>query len=88
MKEWKVYDVYIDDGSYVYKVTIPAKTKALAELYVSGNGEIIATRESPNFNGIDADHLAGVMLSDNFTQTEVDVVTRLLALTGLVKNDI
>lgn len=47
MKKLTVYDVYLDDGYDAIKVTVPAESKKAAADYTTGNGEVVAIRESP-----------------------------------------
>ncbi len=41
MKKLTVYNVYLDDGKSVFRVTVPAASKKEAADYVQGNGETI-----------------------------------------------
>lgn len=83
MKKMTVYDVYLDDGREAIKITVPAESKAAAEKYVEGNGEVIAIRENPNIQDIHLGCLASTLAKSGWGQLEIDIITRALAQVGL-----
>ncbi len=82
MKKFHVYEVYMDDGREVFKVTVPAETQAAAKKYVSGNGDVIAVKDSP-LQDIHTGCLADTLRRNGWGQMEIDVITRTLAAVGL-----
>ena len=82
MKKLTVYNVYLDDGKSAFRVTVPAASKKEAADYVQGNGEIVAINPAP-VQGIDLHRLAYDLKSCQWSQTEVDIITRTLATCGL-----
>jgi hypothetical protein len=82
MKKLTVYNVYLDDGKDAFRVTIPAASKKEAADYVQGNGEIVAINPAP-VQGIDLHRLAYDLKSCQWSQAEVDIITRTLAACGL-----
>ena len=83
MKQFKIYEVYMDDGRDCFKVTVPAQTKQGAIDYVNGNGEIIAIRESESLKDIDVDCLTDTLLKTGWGRSEIDVITSLISICGL-----
>ena len=83
MKNFKIYEVYMDDGRECFKVTIPAQTKQDAINWVNGNGEIIRIRESEILKDIDVECLAKTLALNGWGQTEIDVITQLITICGL-----
>ena len=57
MKKLTVYNVYLDDGKSVFRVTVPAASKKEAADYVQGNGDVVAINPAP-VQGIDLHRLA------------------------------
>ena len=47
MKKLTVYNVYLDDGKSVFRVTVPAASKKEASDYVQGNGDVVAINPAP-----------------------------------------
>ena len=84
MKKLHVYDVYLDDGRDVFKVTIPAENRAAAEKYTAGNGEVVAVRDCP-LQDINLDFLADTLRKDGWGRMEIDVITRALDACGLCR---
>ena len=83
MKKFTVYNVYLDDGDNVYKIVVPAESEEEAAKYCQGNGEIIAVKKNDFTQNIDTTALASYLLSGGWGKTEVDVITRTLAMCGL-----
>ena len=82
MKKLTVYNVYLEDSSNVYRVTVPAENKKAAEKYVEGNGDIVTTREA-ELQDIDLNYLANYLTAGGWGQMEIDVITRALQYCGL-----
>lgn len=74
-KKIKAYEVIIRDGDTSFIVTIPARTKAEAEKWCEGNGEIITTSEI--YLPINTDIIADE-LSYRFERQEIDIIIRIL----------
>ena len=55
MKKLTVYNVYLDDGKSVFRVTVPAASKKEAADYVQGNGDVVAINPA-SVQGIDLHH--------------------------------
>lgn len=81
MKKFTVYNVYLDDGDNVYKIVVPAENEEEAAKYCEGNGEVIAVKK--NDYSIDTAALADYLRRGGWGKTEVDVITRTLAMCGL-----
>ncbi len=77
------YFVYLDDGSNVMKVAIPAKSEKEARNYVEGNGEVIAIKNVTDDFPISSDKIARALLNAGFGQIEVDLVVRTLQQTDI-----
>lgn len=82
MKKFHVYDLYLDDGESVLKVTIPAENKSAAKQYVAGNGEVVAVKDC-DLQDINLDCLASTLRRDGWGRKEIDVITRTLQAVGL-----
>ncbi len=82
MKKLSVYDVYLECGQDVYKVTVPAENAKDAERYCEGNGDVIATKKA-SLQDIDLDFLEKVLRSARYGQAEIDVILRTLIRCGL-----
>lgn len=82
MKKMNIYDMYMDDGHNMFKVTVPAFSKKDAKEYVEGNGEVVAIKPS-ELQDIDLNCLADTLKRSGWGQQEVDVITRALAQIGL-----
>lgn len=82
MKKLYVYNVYLESGDDVYKITVPAENEKDAVQYCTGNGEIVTVKKA-SFPGINPDILAGYMKEKGFTQEQIDVIARVLIRTGL-----
>ena len=74
----KRFMVYLDDGTDVYKLAIPAKDEKSAREYVQGNGEVIAVKEVIDKDLIAADKVAQALENANFGKYEIDFITRAL----------
>lgn len=85
MKKMKVYEIYIDDGRVVFKVTIPATSKKEAMEDCMGNGAIIAVKEA-DLQDIDIECLAETLRKNNWGEAEINVITRCLENCGLNRN--
>lgn len=83
MKKFNVYNVYLDDGRDVYKIVVPAENEADAVKYCEGNGEIIAIKKNSDLQKINTSALADCLRTTGWKQTEIDVITRTLAMCGL-----
>lgn len=86
MKKFTVYNVYLDDGDNVYKIVVPAENKKEAVQYCQyckGNGEIIAVKKNDLVQDIDTVVLADCLRRGGWGETEVNVITRTLAMCGL-----
>lgn len=83
MKKFTVYNVYLDDGDNVYKIVVPAESEKEAAEYCEGNGEIIAVKKNDLDYSIDTATLASYLLNGGWGKTEVDIITRTLAMCGL-----
>ena len=81
----KKYMVYLCDGQDCFGVAVPAKSKAKAEEYVSGNGEIIAVKEVSDDYPISIDKVVDALRRANFGQIEIDLIARTLRLTDLAE---
>lgn len=84
MKRFKVYTVYWEDGTNVYKSTIPAQSKKDIEDYVKGNGDIVKIKDS-DLQDIDCNFLANTLIQNGWGEAEVDVITRTLEMCGLAR---
>lgn len=83
MKKFTVYNVYVDDGDNVYKIVVPAENGEEAAKYCEGSGEIIAIKKNDLVQDIDTAFLADYLRRGGWDQTEVDVITRTLAMCRL-----
>lgn len=72
------YMVYVDDGEYLMKLAIPAKSVKAAKEYASGNGEIIKVSDVTEDYPIDSYKVAQALKNGNFGQTEIDFILRTL----------
>lgn len=81
----KKYFVYLDDGKSVLKIAVPAESEAAAEKFCEGNGEIIKVKEITSEVQIAADAVAYALKSQNFNETEIDLVVRTLTSTGIAE---
>ena len=84
MKKLTVYDVYLDDGYDAIKVTVPAESKKAAADYTTGNGEVVAIRESP-LQDIDLNCLADTLRKNGWGNPEIAVITRTLEQAGIAR---
>ena len=86
MKKMNIYSVYLEDCNNVYKIHVPAKSKAEAEKYCEGNGKIIKTIDETSEYPIDIDKVYDALLRANFGRVEMDIITRTLfqALTNTI----
>lgn len=82
MKKLNIYDVYLDDGTNVFKCTVPAENKAGAKKYVAGNGEVVAIKDA-DLQDIDTHCLSQTLRADGWGQQEIDVIVRVLDICGL-----
>lgn len=82
MKKLTVYNVYLDDGKSVFRVTVPAASKKEAADYVQGNGDVVAIKPA-DLQDIDLDQLADTLKRAQWGQMEIDIITRALAACGL-----
>lgn len=82
MKKLKVYDVYMEDTTNVYKITVPAENKKDAVNFVEGNGDVVTVKES-SLQDIDLGFLSFTLRNGGWGQAEIDVITRTLARCGL-----
>lgn len=80
MKKFKIYEVITEDYNDTYKFYIPAENKKDAENYVSGNGEIVRTKESELYgvNSISLDKVIDALQRYGFGQAEQDIISRIL----------
>ena len=76
MKKLTVYNVYLDDGKSVFRVTVPAASKKEAADYVQGNGDVVAINPAP-VQGIDLHRLAYDLKSCQWSQTDIHNMTAL-----------
>ena len=83
MKKLNIYNVYIDDSEAVYKVVTPAENEEEARARWQGNGEIVTVKEIECPINIEFVHQA--LAAAGFGQTEQDVITRTLTLTGIAR---
>ena len=81
MKDFHVFDVYLDDGDHAYKVTVPAENKTSAIKYTEGNGEVIAVKEKDI--KLSTYKLAQDLKCSGWGQAEIDTLTRLVYQVGL-----
>ena len=81
----KKFFVYIDDGKDVFKIAVPAKSKADAEKFCSGSGEVIRVREITTEVQISADAVAAALKNQGFGEIEMDLVIRTLTSTGVAE---
>lgn len=81
----KKYLVYLDDGKAVYKIAVPAKSKAAAEKFCEGNGEVIKVKDITNEVPIDAEAVAHALKGRNFGEMEIDIIIRTLTSTGIAE---
>jgi hypothetical protein len=82
MKQMKVYTVYWEDGTNVYKSTVPAWSKKEVERYIAGNGDIVKITES-ELQDIDCNYLANTLCQAGWGEMEIDVIIRTLQMCGL-----
>ena len=82
MKKLTVYTVYTEDRDNMYKMTVPAESKKAAIDYVSGNGDLVAIKES-SLQDIDLNCLAQTLMDAHWGRQEIDVITRALQFCGL-----
>lgn len=83
MKKWKVYKVYAEDCSDIYKIIVPSTSKKEAEDYVRcGNLEIIKTKEVSDFK-INTNFLGSYLKKGEYNEDEIDVICRLIQTVGL-----
>lgn len=82
MKHMTVFNVYTEDYTGVYKMTVPAQSKADAIKYVEGNGKIISVKIA-DLQYIDLGALAKTLKDNMWGQEEIDVITRALIQCGL-----
>jgi len=86
MKKMNIYAVYLDDNHNVYKIHVPAQSKAEAAKYCQGNGNIVKITDETNDFPIDIDKVWDALLRANFGRIEMDIITRTLfqALTNTI----
>ena len=82
MTKLHVYTVYLDAGSDALKIVVPAENKKVAEQYVAGCGEVIAVKDC-ELQNIDCSCLAHTLTQNGWGRTEIDAITRALAVVGL-----
>lgn len=70
--------VYLDDGSNVYKVAVPARTEQDARDYVSGNGEVIAVKDITEVTPISVTKVRYALAEYGFGMNEMDLIIRCL----------
>lgn len=82
MKKWKVYKVYAEDCSEVYRMIVPSPTKKEAEDFVRNCSlDIIKTTEIENFY-LNVNMMVNVLDKAGFTEDECDVIMRLINMVG------
>lgn len=79
----KKYMVYMDDGKNCFKIAVPAKNEKMAREYVKGNGEIIAVKDITEDFPISAEKVASALMSANFGEIEIDLITRCLQMNNI-----
>ena len=79
----KKYMVYMDDGKDCFKVAVPAINEDAAKEYVKGNGEVIAVKDVTNDYEISIDKVAAALKNEEFSQIEIDFITRCLIFSGI-----
>lgn len=82
MKKLTVYNVYLEDGDGVYKITTPAENEKDAANYWAGNGDVVAIKKS-DLQDIDIHYLVDVLKAARYGQAEIDVISRALIRCGL-----
>lgn len=83
MKQWKVYKVYAEDFTDVYKIIVPAPSKKEAEDYVRRSSlDIIKTREVSDLK-INTEFLGSHLRKGGFDEDGIDVICRLIQMVGL-----
>ncbi len=89
MKGVKVFDVYMEDGTNIYKTTVPAESKKAAERYIESEygAEIVATKDSP-LQDIDINYLSETLSRNGWGKMEIEVITRTLVLAGLERTEL
>ena len=81
----KKYLVYMDDGTDVLKIAVPAKSKTAAEKFCEGNGEIITVKDITAETPISAEAVICALKERNFGEIEIDLIVRTLTLTGIAE---
>lgn len=80
---YKKYLVYLDDGSSVFKVGIPAKSEKAAREYLAGNGEIVAIKDVTEEYPIDLGKVKTALALGGFGEAEIGFITRALDQTEI-----
>ncbi len=81
----KKYFVYLDDGTDILKIAVPAESKEAAEKFCEGNGEVIKVKDITAEVQITADAVAYALKAQNFSETEIDLIIRTLTSTGIAE---
>lgn len=85
MTALKKFYVYLDDGTDVMKVAIPAKTEKDARDYVNGNGDVIAVKDVTNELFIDVVKVSRALEAAGFGKIENDLICRTLQATRIAE---
>lgn len=83
MKKLTVYDVYAEDATDVYKLTIPAVSKNTALEYAGTYGMDVVAIKKSILQDIDLECLTDTLKRAQWGQPEIDIITRTLIIAGL-----
>ena len=78
---WNVYSVITETATEAYKMLVPAPDKKTAIDYVEGNGEVVSCKVTDW--DIDVEFLAETLARTGWGQSEIDIITRTLYISGL-----
>ena len=87
MKKIRKYMVYVETRDDVFKVAIPAESKAQAVKFAQGNGEIVAVKDITDEYQIGIGHVVEALERYGFGETETDLIMRTLLDCGLCTED-
>ena len=82
---YRKYMVYIDDGTAVYKIAVPAENESDARDFVSGNGEVIAIKDITDSVSIDGDRVFKALKNGAFNDEAIDFMVRALRRVGVIE---
>ena len=83
MKKIRKYMVYVETRADVFKVAIPAESKAQAVKFAQGNGEIVAVKDITEDYPIRVDRVVEALERYGFGEVETDLIMRTLLDCGL-----